>query len=230
LLPLFAWVGIMAAVAIVPLAPKLPFTVQRALAFLPLNLNSEVRNSAQNSTEWRVNMWKALLPQVPQYLLLGKGLAISTEDYNEMMGGSALGLAAGRFDPSQDPLALAYDYHSGPLSVIIPFGIGGAIVFLWLLAAGLRVMYCNFRYGDPSLQTFNLFMFVNFLVSILMFMIVYGAMSNEMAGFAGAIGLSISLNGGMCRRPAPQLVPATEAFLRPRGALPDSRPRQAFPR
>jgi len=123
LLPVFAWLGIMAMVVIVPFASKLPFTFQRTIAFLPLNLDPAAKGAAQASADWRVTMWKALLPQVPKYLLLGKGMTISTEEYNEMMGGSVLGRNAGQFDPSQDPLALAYDYHNGPLSVLIPFGI-----------------------------------------------------------------------------------------------------------
>lgn len=220
LLPLFAWAGIIAVAAIVPLAPKLPFNVQRSLAFLPLNLSSEARNSAQNSSDWRINMWKALLPQVPQHLLLGKGLAISPEEYNEMMGYTALATAAGQFDPSQSTTALAYDYHNGPLSVLIPFGIWGAIAFLWFLAAGMRVMYCNFRYGDPSLQTFNALLFANFLVSIIMFMTVFGAVTNEMMQFAGSVGLSVALNGGVCRRPVPQPAQADRSFP----------PAEAFPR
>src|SRR5208282_5663998 len=147
LFPIFAWVGIMAMVAIVPLASKLPFTVQRTLAILPLQLDSEARRDAQDSLDWRVNMWKALLPKVPQYLLLGKGMAITPEEYNEMMG-TSLGIAAGTFDPGQDPMALSYDYHNGPLSVLIPFGLWGGIAVLWFFAAALWVMYRNFRYGD----------------------------------------------------------------------------------
>jgi hypothetical protein len=188
-----------------------------------------VRQDAQTSLDWRVNMWKALLPQVPQYLLLGKGMAISPEEYNEMMGNTALGTATGVFDPSQNPLALSYDYHSGPLSVVLPFGIWGCIGFLWFLAASLRVMYRNFRYGDPSLQTINLFLFVIFSVSTFMFMFACGALSTDMAKFIGFLGLSVALNGGVCR-PVPQPVPAKETFLRPRDVLPGSRPRPAFPR
>lgn len=228
LLPLFAWVGIMGAVALVPLASKLPFTFQRTLAFLPLDLSTEARTAAQDTVDWRVNMWKAVLPQVPQYLLLGKGLSISPEEFNEVMGQDvALGNAAASFDPSQTPLALSYDYHNGPLSVLIPFGIWGAIAVLWFFAAGFSVLRCNYRYGDPSLQTVNNFLFAVFLTAIIMFMFVGGGLTSDIATFAGYLGLSVALNGGM-REPAPQPVQAKETFLRPRGALPGSRPGPAF--
>ena len=229
LLPVFAFVGILAAVAIVPLASRLPFTFQRTLAILPLQLDPMARQEAQDSIDWRVNMWKALWPQVPQYLLLGKGLAISPEEYNEMMGASTLATAAASFDPSQNALALSYDYHNGPLSVIIPFGIWGCIAFVWFLAAGFRVLQCNFRYGDPSLQTINTFLFVAYLAYIFQFVFMGGSVTLDVAKFAGVIGLSVALNGGMCQ-PAPRPVPEKETLLQPRGALPGPGPRPAFPR
>jgi hypothetical protein len=229
MLPIAAGVGILAAVSIVPFAPKLPVTFQRTLAFLPLDLDPQVKTDAQASLDWRVNMWKALLPQVPQYLLLGKGMAISTEEFNEVMGSdSVLGGAAAAFDPSQNALALSSDFHNGPLSVVIPFGIWGCIAVIWFWTTGLRVLYSNFKYGDPLLRTYNVFLFVDFLVSLIQFLFIGGALSSDLAKFAGILGLSIALNGGVCQ-PAPKPVPVGEAFLRPRGVLPRSQPHPAFP-
>ena len=144
----FGLAGIMACVAVVPLAPKLPFTFQRALAFLPLDLSADAVASAEGSTEWRFTMWKALWPQVPKYLLLGKGYAFSPEDYTEMMTGSAMANTTAQLDAAQTPLALSSDYHNGMLSVILPFGIWGVLVTYWFLWTGLRVMYRNWKYGD----------------------------------------------------------------------------------
>ena len=227
MLPAFAWMGIMAMVIVVPLASKLPFTFQRALAFLPLDLDPAAKYAAQSTWIWRTQMWTALLPQVPKYFLLGKGLAITPEEYNEMMG-TPLGLTTGAIDPGQDPMALSYDYHNGLLSVLIPFGIWGGIVVFWFFAAGLRVVYHNFRYGDPSLRTINTFFFAEFLVYIPQF-IIGGSLPYDIARFAGVLGLSIAFNGGVCQ-PVPQPVPAKEPFPRPRGVLPRSQPRPAFPR
>ena len=49
----------------------------------------DARLDAEGSTEWRLDMWKALLPEVPQYLLLGKGFAFSAEAYDMSMGRDA---------------------------------------------------------------------------------------------------------------------------------------------
>ncbi len=207
LLPVAILSGIVAVVTIVPLAPHLPFTFQRALAFLPLDISQEAADSAQASLDWRMAMWKAVLPQVPQHLLLGKGLAISPEDYNEMMGNTTLGTAAGQFDPSQDPLALSYDYHNGPLSVVLPFGIWGFMAYVWMMVAGLWVLYSNWKYGDPALRTVNALLFAVCLPDFLGFascMAGY-AMNVGCAYWAGHIGMSVALNNGVCRRKSPAM-------------------------
>jgi len=194
LLPTFIFVGTFMAVLCVPFASKLPYNFQRSLAFLPLKIDPMARQDAQGSADWRLQMWKAVLPQVPDHLLLGKGYAISQSEFQDMTAG---------FHPisAEDwGSAIAGDYHSGPLSVVLPFGIWGVIAFLWFLIASLRALNNNRRYGDPALQTVNLLLFALFITKTLMFLIIFGSLYSDMAGFIGIIGLSISLNGGI-RRP-----------------------------
>ena len=150
---------------------------------------------AQASWDWRVQMWQALLPEVPRHLLLGKGFAITHEDY-EMMGWNS---PFQTVDASQQGLALSYDYHNGPLSVIIPFGIWGCLAFLWFLAAGIHVLYINYRYSNPALQIVNTFLFAAFVMQAIYFLLIFGDFSSGMLWFTGTLGLSVSLNGGVCR-------------------------------
>jgi hypothetical protein len=199
--------GILGAVLVVPLAPHLPFTAQRMLSVLPVEISPEARNSAEDSTQWRIDMWKALLPQVPRYLLVGKGYAITMEDFQNMGRDSAFHTV----DMSQQGLALSGDYHNGPLSVIIPFGIWGVIVFLWVVIAGMRVLYCNFRHGAASLRTVNTYFWVLYLYIFLRFLFVYGSFTDDMMFFASTIGFSIALNGGVCR-PVTQPVQASQSM------------------
>jgi hypothetical protein len=204
LLPILAFAGLMAVVICIPMVDKMPRSVQRALSFLPVNVDSAVRGDAQASLDWRLNMWMALLPQVPPHLLLGKGYAITPEDLEVMGRDSAFRKA---IDPGEQALALSTDYHSGPLSVILPFGIWGAIAFLWFLAASIWALNRNRLHGDPALQTINTFLFGAFLAKTIYFMVIFGALSDTIGVFTGYLGLSICLNGGICRRPARQ--PAT---------------------
>jgi hypothetical protein len=219
LLLVFALVATLGAVAVVPLARHLPYTFQRTLAFLPLDISPDAKQSADDSTQWRIDMWKALLPQIPPHLLLGKGYAISLEDF-QMMGHDVAFHAA---DASQQGLALASDFHNGPISVILPFGIWGAIVFLWLVIAGMWAMYCNYRHGDESLRTINTFLWVSCLLFIVRFFFLFGTLSTDMMYYAAMVGLSVAVNGGV-RRTAPQPVQARQPMDYPAKILPHPRP------
>jgi len=67
---------------------------------------------------------------VPRYLLLGKGYSINPSDL-EMAGAARFAHTA----ESGGVAIIAGDFHSGPLSLLIPLGIFGAIGFIWFLIA-----------------------------------------------------------------------------------------------
>jgi len=213
LLFVFLFATVLGGSLLVPLAPKLPYTFQRALSFLPLNIDPMARADAQGSSDWRLQMWHDLLPQVPQYLLLGKGYALNADDF-EMMGKDSA-LANGsevHMDSSQQGLAISGDYHNGPLSVVIPFGIWGAIAFLWFTLAGMRVLYRNFKYGDAQIKTVNLFLFAQYVTHFIGFFFIFGAYSDDMVFFAKTIGFSIALNWGVLGpQPKPKLAVSPQA-------------------
>jgi hypothetical protein len=197
--------GIIGALALIPLAEHLPVGIQRTLSFLPYKVSPEAKLDAQATLDWRLDMWNGLLPQIPGYLLLGKGYNINPLDYEFVMGPEASIQSAAE----NDPLALAEDFHNGPISVLIPFGIWGAIAFLWFIAAGIWVAYRNYRHGDPTLKTINSLLLAAFAARVIMFLIVGGDLSVDMMMFCGLLGLNVSFNGGVARRtragrPAPQ--------------------------
>jgi len=200
LLPVMVLAITMIGASVTPFLSKLPFTVQRALAFLPLPIDPVVRLSAESTIDWRVRMWKAVLPQVPQYLLLGKGLGMSSEDYGYAVTYGSLGSFEDQWEAS-----LAGDYHNGPLSVAIPFGIWGMIAWTWFSACGLWVLYRNYRYGDEALRTVNTFLLATFMGRMLMFWVFVGSFYLDFLYFTGVLGLSVSLNGGVAR-PVPASV------------------------
>jgi hypothetical protein len=92
--------------------------------------------------------------------------------------------------------------------------------FIWLLVAGCRVLYRNYKYGDASLKTINAFLLAMFVSRIIMFFAIFGALNSDMLMFCGLLGLSVSLNGGVARptevvkqaEPTPQWTPPP--FLR----------------
>jgi hypothetical protein len=174
---------------LVGFADKLPMTIQRSLSFLPLEIDPLTRISAQDSTEWRLEIWKATLPQVPQYFFKGKGYNLSGDELYMSRESSFRGLAA-----QWEGAALAGDYHNGPLSVLIPFGIWGLAAFAWLLVTGVRFLYTNFRESAPELRQINAFLLALFLARILFFVFIFGTLDGDLYHFVGILGFSVALN------------------------------------
>lgn len=191
LLPASILIGVLAIALTIPFANKLPLSMQRSLTFLPLNLDMEAVLSSRESTDWRLEMWKAVLPTVPQYLILGKGYGIDAAELDMLSHGMNRG------DEGQAGAIMAGDYHNGPLSVIIPFGLFGVVGFIWFLVAGFRVLQKNYRFGDPTLQRINRFLLAWFSIKIMTFFIIFGSLHGDLLSFVGIVGFSIALNGGV---------------------------------
>lgn len=188
--------GLTATLAVLPVISKMPYVVQRSLSFLPIAVDPTVAHDVKGSTTWRVEMWKDVLDQLPDHLLLGKGYSIDPTELHLAQESSWRGHSSWRV------ASVAGDYHNGPLSLMVPLGLWGILAFGWFLIAGGRVLYWNYRYGEPGLQTVNRFLFAYFLVRILFFTFVFGSFYSDFCIFAGLVGFGLSLNGGAHRPPA----------------------------
>jgi hypothetical protein len=207
LLPTILLAAILLSTVAIPFANKLPLAMQRSLTFLPLDLDPEAEMSSKDSTGWRLEMWSSVLPEVPKYLILGKGYGIDANDLDMLTRGMNRGEegAAGAI--------IAGDYHNGPLSIIIPFGILGVAGFVWFLAAGCRALYRNYRFGKQEQERINRFLLTFFIVKIIMFFLIVGSLYSDFFHFAGIVGLSVALNGGV-RSPVSDPVPTRQVVKR----------------
>ena len=196
LFPIMAGLTVFGLVFVSLYADKMPLAMQRSVSFLPVNVDSSVRADAVGSTEWRVEMWDVVWKEVPKYLIVGKGYAIDPIEIDMTEDASHLGLVS-----SSEVSMLAGDYHSGPLSVLIPFGIPGFVAFLWVVIAGFRVLHLNYRYGDEKLRRLNTALLSYYMANCVSFFFIFGGFSNQLVIFLGAVGLSVSLNGGLKRKP-----------------------------
>jgi hypothetical protein len=216
LLPVFCLLVALCLTPMLLYAHKMPPAVQRSLAaflvILPIDIDYNVRMEAEDSITWRHEMWSEVYPEVPKYLWLGKGYSIDPVDLYLTEEATRTGLIN-----NYELAIVAGDYHNGPLSVLMPFGLMGAIALLWLLAAGLKVLYLNYRYGDARLRQANMVLLSYFLPHCFFFFFVVGGISAQLAVFLGILGFSVSLNGGVCRRPA--LAPRTAPSSAPDAAV-----------
>lgn len=219
-LPVVALSTFLGAALLIPLSDRLPYQFQRALSFLPIRVSPAVALDTKGSNEWRIQMWKRVLPEVPQYLLLGKGCALNLREHEF--------IREYQMQRGQSELAaeMAGDYHNGPLSVIIPFGLPGVFALVWFWVVGVRWLLRQYRYGAPELRAANTLLLALFVARVFHFLVVFGGFTVELMHFTGIVALSVALNGD--RAPVPAIAEAARpAPRRPRplpGPLPPPAP------
>lgn len=171
---------------------RMPLAFQRTFSFLPLKIDPVAKHDAMSTLDWRLQMWRTVLPDVPKYLWLGKGYSYSGTDY--MLTQEAIN--RGLFTSFEHTL-ISGNYHNGILTVIIPFGIWGMLGFLWLSAAGFYVLYNNYRYGEKSIKNINTFLLSLYAARLVFYLIFYGQFDLDLPVLVGLVALSIALNNGM---------------------------------
>ncbi len=195
---LTAAAGLTIALALlIPNAARLPNVVQRTLSVLPIEISPAVRQNTEGSSMWRTEMWKQLVPTIPRYLFVGKGLSVDPTELRFALENAQRG-----YIRSHEPAILTGDYHNGPLSILIPFGIWGILAFGWLVVVGLRYLYRNYKEGNPELHGLNTFLLALFVARLAFFCTVFGGFYGDLAAFAGILGVSASLNGSEAFEPA----------------------------
>ncbi len=188
--------GVLVSGFVLAFAENLPLSMQRSLTFLPIKVHPMARQDAEGSLDWRLSMWKVVAKEVPQYLWLGKGFTFSGVDLylvNES-------IRRGYFELYEEPLVTG-NYHSGPLTLLVPFGVFGSAAFAVFIVAGWRVLRRNYLYGDPELRNINTFLIAFFAARFLFFLIFYGQFDLDLMVFTGVVGLSIAINGGVKSSP-----------------------------
>jgi hypothetical protein len=209
--PILIMGGLLAMSLTIAYIEHMPLSVQRAFSILPLeNIDSTARADAMGTLDWRLTMWKILIPEVPKYLLLGKGYSFNSTDYLLTQEAVHKGSMA-----AYEDVLISGNYHNGVFTILIPFGIFGFGAFLWFAAAGVRLLSVNLRYGDPDLRLINTFLLTYFVARMLFYLIFYGQFDLDFADFTGAVGLSIAVNGGMLSSPAAEVAPEEVADFQP---------------
>lgn len=189
---------VLLALAILPNVRALPLAVQRSLSLIPLvDVDPVARRDAQGTLDWRLDMWRTVLPEVPKYLLLGKGFAYSGTDYYLTQEAFRRGLIQKSYEDS----IISGNYHHGILTIIIPFGIWGVIAFFWFIFAALWVLRRNLLYGAPEVANINRFLLAAFLTRLVFYVFVYGQFDLDLQSFTSLVAISIAVNRGVLTQP-----------------------------
>jgi hypothetical protein len=128
--------------AFVNVVSPLPSNIQRALSPFPGTWEKRYVEGAEESTEWRVEMWKEALftDYWIQDKLLGDGLGFTRrellmmEDINA--GGGNLDNRGSGMTAQQEAMMVTGNYHSGPVQTVRAVGYIGLII---LVLAMIRI-------------------------------------------------------------------------------------------
>jgi O-antigen ligase len=180
-----------AMVTLVAVGDRLPLSFQRSISFLPVELDPVAKRDAASTLEWRVEMWKVVVKEIPQYFWLGKGFTFSGTDFYL----TRLAVQQGRYTAYEDTL-VSGNYHQGLLTIIIPFGIFGLVAFFWFVGAGWWILFQNARRSRPQLQSINTFILSYYSARLVFYIFLYGQFDTEFVVFTSCVALSLAINRG----------------------------------
>ena len=163
-----AFVGLLVTI---PLVPYLPYTVQRALSFLPFaEVSAMVRLDASESTAWRFEVWEFALQHWKEYMWVGRGFTINLAEIMSLSNTYDLVLYA----------YVSHNYHSGPISLLLDLGIPGFVAgTLFIIACISFSMKPLDPDADPFMRRFyNLYRAKTLYAAFGFFLIIGDAKSS----------------------------------------------------
>ena len=135
--------AIMCLVVAQSLGLPIPKPAQRALSFIPAEWDPDAVESAEGTSEWRLDMWQVILRNPDLYLrnpILGSGFGFSAQDL-EIQLQAAFG-GTGYIGGSQfEAQLITGAYHNGPLSAIRFAGVIGLLLYYALMIAMIRFAF-----------------------------------------------------------------------------------------
>lgn len=168
---------------------ELPESAQRTLCFLPGKWDPEVVNSAEDSTDWRLQMWDMMWHD-PKYLhnkVFGDGFGFTREELESMAEHG-----------TQEDFLLTNDVHSGPMSTLHAEGCIGLALFLLMFFAAARRAWRLIRgsAGTPFYPS-ALFVGIGTIYGMFSFVAVFGDIKNDLPNMVLTVGMLNLLTRGL---------------------------------
>lgn len=177
--------------SLINLAVPLPSNIQRSLSFLPGTWDEVHVIDAEESTAWRVDMWKeALLTNFwIKNKFLGDGLGMTQHEFNyiQELQTRRIGMGrsgTGKLTLQQEYMMASNAYHSGPVSTIRAIGYFGLAI---LLIAQIRLAMHAHKVIKRAKRTnwlpLTLFVSIPIIWSPIFFVLVIGDFATAISGY-----------------------------------------------
>lgn len=156
-------------------ATSLPLPFQRVLTLVPYaEVSPIVKADTAESAMWRLEIWKRVWEEVPNYLWLGKGFTFSGSDF-------ALSYRAVNTWEATIRVAIeCHNYHNGPLGLLLDLGILGLLsASCFMIAVCVRHSKLTRQaWKSAMLARFHVVFLSLFIAQTLIFWFLYGDMKS----------------------------------------------------
>ena len=165
--------------AIVNLNFPLPGNIQRALSPFPGTWEKQYTQDADDSTEWRVEMWKEALTSDRwiRNKILGDGVGMSAAqlNQNENIAATRTGIASSGLLIQQENMLINGSYHSGPVHTIRAVGyVGLAVLLLTMIRVAVHAHRQIMRCRGTEWHPVALFFCIPQIINPLFFTFIFG--------------------------------------------------------
>lgn len=121
------WIGL------ILISPALPLGMQRAISYVPgTTIDEAMKSDAEGSIEWRIQIWDHCIKESAPYLLIGRGSAFNVWEASKQVNSNDISTMSPWF------AFQTRSYHSGPLTLLIDYGIPGLMTGIWMTILCVR--------------------------------------------------------------------------------------------
>jgi hypothetical protein len=170
---------------------NLPFGAQRALSFLPIEIDGRAREDADKSSDWRFEMWKLALTtdRYIQNKWFGDGFAVSAREMRAQLD-AAQGFGNGVVIDNKEAFLLRGSYHGFHVECIRftgAFGLACAIFAMIVFFNKARSLIGYYRHHP--MFPYVAFICIPFLIYPFWALLVFGAYRAAFPQFLATAGL-----------------------------------------
>jgi hypothetical protein len=180
---------------------RLPYSVQRSLAWLPGEWDPNAVRDGQSTAEWRFEMWRTALgtDRIIDNKWLGDGFGFTQEKIwefaREIQYGQNQNTAA-----VQEYFMKIGAHHSGPISAIQYVGFVGLILFnILMFAMFFRSIRLLKKAKDTYLFPFALFVCIPLIYKPFEWWLIFGAYENDIGSAIFSLALLNLLDRGLAK-------------------------------
>ncbi|VGO18258.1 hypothetical protein [Pontiella sulfatireligans] len=177
---MWGMIGFAGLAVLMVTAPLLPASIQRSISFIPfLPVDADIALKATGTSTWRFDMWRDYcIPNVPKYLLVGRGFAHDIAGFawldESWYGTGEFYYFMGR-------------YHSGPFSLLLDYGLLGTISFSLFFVLVVRDGWQTVRrYAmnqDNLAARYYVFLTILMTYNLLSFYLIFGDVDSQILEF-----------------------------------------------